>query len=198
MMFLIRFWSNLTQKDSVESAKYEITKISICTYIFFFTAHRGLFIHYYSVIWRPSDHTVGRPQAEIRTLEGRSRGRDSNHWVTTPPARPPHLLLTRTVLGRFFHGSGFYRIGSGFSADPNPDWGKKSSIRIRTINPDPKHWFRSSSVSNGGCHRVPIGGILLQFPPSDPNFWTACMTRASFYFWACAFSTHKAFFMGYR
>ena len=35
------------------------------------------------------------------------------------------------VLGRFFHGSGFFRIGSGFLADPDlekkadPDPGKK-------------------------------------------------------------------------
>ena len=42
------------------------------------------------------------------------------------------------VLGRFFHGSRFFRIGSGFfanpdsekKADPDPDPGKK---------PDPKH-----------------------------------------------------------
>ena len=44
-----------------------------------------LFIQYYSVICRTSDHTVGRPRAEIRTRAGRPRGRD-----TTP--RPPHLL----------------------------------------------------------------------------------------------------------
>ena len=44
-----------------------------------------LFIQYYSVICRPSDHTVGRPQAKIRTRVGRPRGRD-----TTP--RLPHLL----------------------------------------------------------------------------------------------------------
>ena len=31
MLFLIRFWSSLTKKDSVESAKYEITKFSTCT-----------------------------------------------------------------------------------------------------------------------------------------------------------------------
>ena len=44
-----------------------------------------LFIQYYSVICRPSDHTVGRPRAEIRTRAGRPKGRD-----TTP--RPPHHL----------------------------------------------------------------------------------------------------------
>ena len=62
-MFLIRFWSNLTKKDSVENAKYEIKKISTFTHIF------------------------------------------------------------RT----FFHGSGsgFFRIGSGFSADPDLDARKK-------------------------------------------------------------------------
>ena len=31
MMFLIRFWRNLTKKDSVESDKYEINKFSTCT-----------------------------------------------------------------------------------------------------------------------------------------------------------------------
>ena len=45
-----------------------------------FTAHLGLgfftfFLQYYSVICRPSDHTVGRPRAEIRTRAGRPRGR---------------------------------------------------------------------------------------------------------------------------
>ena len=29
-----------------------------------------LFIKYYSMICRPSDHTVGRPRAEIRTRDG--------------------------------------------------------------------------------------------------------------------------------
>ena len=33
-----------------------------------------VFIQYYSVICRPSVHTVGRPQAEIRTRDGQSRG----------------------------------------------------------------------------------------------------------------------------
>ena len=33
-MFLISLWSNLTKKDTVESAKYEITKFSTCTYSF--------------------------------------------------------------------------------------------------------------------------------------------------------------------
>ena len=34
MMFLIRFWSNLTKKDSDESAKYEIQFFSTRTYSF--------------------------------------------------------------------------------------------------------------------------------------------------------------------
>ena len=41
-----------------------------------------LFIQYQSVICRPTNHTAGRPQAEIRTRDGRSRGRDS---ITTGP-----------------------------------------------------------------------------------------------------------------
>ena len=52
-------------------------------FFFFFKSFYGifiiLFIQYYSVTCRPSDHTVGRPRAEIRTRDGRSRGKDSNH-----------------------------------------------------------------------------------------------------------------------
>ena len=56
--------------------------LGIIKYFFFFfrfTAHLGLgfytlFVQYYSVICRPSDHTVGRPLAENRTRDGRSRG----------------------------------------------------------------------------------------------------------------------------
>ena len=48
------------------------------------------------------------------------------------------------ILGRFFHGSGsrsgFFRIGSGFLPDPDPD-SEKRMIRIREKNPDPKHWL---------------------------------------------------------
>ena len=50
-----------------------------------------IFIQYYSMICRPSDHTVGRPRAEIRTRAGRLRGRD-----TTP--RPPHLLYRKSCV----------------------------------------------------------------------------------------------------
>ena len=42
-----------------------------------------LFKQYYSETCRPSEHSVGRPRAEIRTRDGHSRGRDT---------RPPHLL----------------------------------------------------------------------------------------------------------
>ena len=34
MMFLLRFWRNLTKKDSVGSAKYEIPILFFCTYRF--------------------------------------------------------------------------------------------------------------------------------------------------------------------
>ena len=40
----------------------------------------------YSVICRPSDHTVGRPWVEIQTPDGRSRCRALT-------IRPPHLLI---------------------------------------------------------------------------------------------------------
>ena len=48
------------------------------------------------------------------------------------------------VLGRFFHGSGFFRIGSGFSADPDPDPEKKS-------DPDPgqKNRIRNTGTYTG-------------------------------------------------
>ena len=50
----------------------------------FFLALRGLsfislIIQYYSAICRPSDHTVERTRAEIRTRYGRSRGWDTKH-----------------------------------------------------------------------------------------------------------------------
>ena len=45
------------------------------------------------------------------------------------------------VLGRFFHGSGFFRIGSGFLADPYQDSEKKSGPDTGK-KPDPKHWLR--------------------------------------------------------
>ena len=41
--------------------------------------YKSLFIQYYSVICRPSDHSAGRPRAEILTPDGRSSGRHSNH-----------------------------------------------------------------------------------------------------------------------
>ena len=52
--------------------------------LIFLTAHRGLgfitlFTQYYSALCRPSDHTLGRLRTEIRTRDGRSRGRDTNH-----------------------------------------------------------------------------------------------------------------------
>ena len=48
-----------------------------------------------------------------------------------------------------FHGSGFFRIGSGFlvDPDPNPDF-KKIMIRIRKKNPDPKHWSKKTKHTN--------------------------------------------------
>ena len=45
-----------------------------------------LFIQYYSVICRPSDHTVGRPRAKIRTRDYLKAG--------TLPTGQPHLPFT--------------------------------------------------------------------------------------------------------
>ena len=49
--------------------------IHITVFFYRFTAHLGqgfynLFVQYYSVVCRPSDHTVGRPRAENRTRDG--------------------------------------------------------------------------------------------------------------------------------
>ena len=42
-------------------------------------------IQYYSVICRPSDHTVGRPRTDIRIRDGLSNSRATKHKTTTPP-----------------------------------------------------------------------------------------------------------------
>ena len=61
-----------------------------CRFFFRFTAHPGrgfntLFVQYYSVICRTSDHTVGKPRAEIRTRDDLE--------TSTLTTRPPHLLV---------------------------------------------------------------------------------------------------------
>ena len=50
------------------------------------------------------------------------------------------------ILGRFFHGSGFFRIGSGFLADPDPDSEKKA-------DPDPgkKKRIRNTAYMAQSC-----------------------------------------------
>ena len=45
----------------------------------------NLFIQYYSVICRPSEYTVGRPRAELRTRDGRFRGRNTNNYRPLDP-----------------------------------------------------------------------------------------------------------------
>ena len=50
--FFIRFWMNLSKKDSVVSAKYEINKFSICTYRF--TVGRFLWIRIRNFGWSGS------------------------------------------------------------------------------------------------------------------------------------------------
>ena len=49
----------------------------------------------------------------------------------------------------FFHGSGFFRIGTGFLADPDPDSEKKSDPDPDPVKkyPDPKHWVQVSGTS---------------------------------------------------
>ena len=61
-----------------------------------------------------------------------------------------NVLLVLTVLGRFFHGSGFFRIGFGFSANPDPDSGKKSSNtgQKRTKHTNKSIIQRSKAVSD--------------------------------------------------
>ena len=63
------------------TAKKMREKLAICNFYFYFfifrfSAHLGLgfntlFVQNYSVICRPSNHTVGRPRTEIRTRDGR-------------------------------------------------------------------------------------------------------------------------------
>ena len=48
------------------------------------------------------------------------------------------------VLGHIFHGSGFFRIGSGFLADPDPDSGKK-------FDPDPEKKPGSKTLQPSIC-----------------------------------------------
>ena len=56
------------------------------------------------------------------------------------------FFLTLTpVLRRFFHGSGFFQIGSGFLADPDPDPEKKS-------DPDPG---KKTGSENTGTYTRP-------------------------------------------
>ena len=57
-----------------------------------------LFIHYYRVICRSSDHTMGSPLADIRTRDGLSRSRD------TKPHKPPHFpeIFSLEVRGGVF------------------------------------------------------------------------------------------------
>ena len=49
------------------------------------------------------------------------------------------FFSTLTQVGRFFHGSGYFQIGSGFLADLDPDSEKKILIKIRKKT-DLKQW----------------------------------------------------------
>ena len=77
---LQRFTKNGVKRRS----KYENKKNEYFFFLIFLFSFIMLFIQYHSVICPPSDHTVGRPRAEIPTRAGRPRGRDF-----TP--RPQHL-----------------------------------------------------------------------------------------------------------
>ena len=52
-----------------------------------------------------------------------------------------------------FHGSGFFRIGSGFlvDPDPNPDF-KKNYDPDPEKNPDPKHWAKGIRIKKEVHH----------------------------------------------
>ena len=71
----------------------DLVVFSFCVSLFLrFTAYRGLGFYYiiYTVLQcdlPPLSPHCGKPQAEIRTRVGRSRGRDSDHY-----SRPPKLL----------------------------------------------------------------------------------------------------------
>ena len=90
------------------------------------------------------------------------------------------FFLFTLVLGRFFHrsGSGFFRIGSGFLADPDldsekksdPDPGKKPGSETLdfwldpSMNTDPKHWPRiviKGTVARDFCFKLRLWGVRL-------------------------------------
>ena len=50
------------------------------------------------------------------------------------------LILYLPFFWRFFPGSGFFGSDQDFIAEPDPNSGKRP-IRIRTMDPDPKHWI---------------------------------------------------------
>ena len=96
------FMSQLKKLANFACQSFHFQKITVTQnehFVFQIYIHLGLgfytlFVQYYSMICRPSDHTVWRPWAEKRTRDGRSRVKDSNHQTTTPPqycTRPPHL-----------------------------------------------------------------------------------------------------------
>ena len=47
------------------------------------------YLQYYRVICHPSDRTVGRPRADIRSRDGR----DTDHSTTTPPVNISLLII---------------------------------------------------------------------------------------------------------
>ena len=59
-----------------------------------------LFIHYYRVICRSSDHTMGSPLADIRTRDGLPRSRD------TKPHKPPHSAANLHIFWQCCHSEG--------------------------------------------------------------------------------------------
>ena len=63
--------------------------------------------------------------------------------------------IFKKILGRFFHGSGFLRLGSGFLTDPDKDSGKKVSSGSGQKDPDPKHFFKGKeSTKSSRRHQL--------------------------------------------
>ena len=72
------------------------------------------------------------------------------------------------VLGRFFLGSGFFRIGSGFLNDPDPDSEKKYSDPDPEKNPGSETLLCPSSLISRNSSLTTHPSYLTIDPPFLP------------------------------
>ena len=97
-MFLIRFWRNITIKDSVESAKYEIKKVF---YLYLHTVHFFSWLR----IFRIGSGFLANPDPEKNSIRIMKKKTGSETLFTTPN-KIPHFkncsLRQRELMVRFF------------------------------------------------------------------------------------------------